>query len=268
MASHKRNDASTVRAPRSRRVSEQVAGDILRSIEERSLEPGTRIGTEEELAREFGVSRPTLREALRMLSSGDLVRASKGPGGGIFVANTVEEGMGQSISDFIGMMLETRRVSIEELLEARTLLEVPLAGLAAHRADERTLAELRAAVEESKASPGEEGEAARLRADGRIHHALAAAGGNRVVEAFMQWTFDILQPSLRTIIRPAVVESVVAEQHDQLLHAIERGDPVRAERAMREHLNYVRDLVRAVGAGDATPGAATGDGQTDRTASA
>lgn len=260
MANHKPNDTSTVRAPRSRRVSEQVAGDILRSIEERSLQPGSRIGTEEQLAREFGVSRPTLREALRMLSSGDLIRASKGPGGGIFVANTVEKGMGQSISDFIAMMLETKRISIEELLEARTLLEVPLAGLAAHRAEPHTLAELRAAVEQYNAVPADE--TARLHADARIHHALAAAGGNRVTEAFMQWTFDILQPSLRIIIRPAVVESVIAEQHDQLLHAIQRGDPVRAERAMREHLNYIRDLVRAVGAGDATPDAVSAHRET------
>lgn len=258
MATGNRSEASAVRPPRSRRVSEQVASDILRSIEERSLEPGSRIGTEEELAREFGVSRPTLREALRMLSSGDLVRATKGPGGGIFVANTVEKGMGQSISDFIGMLLETKRVSIEELLEARTLLEVPLAGLAAHRADDETLAELRAAVEQHNASPDDE--AARLHADARIHHALAAGGGNRVAEAFMQWTFDVLQPSLNRIIRPAVVESVIAEQHESLLRAIERGDPIRAERAMREHLNYVRDLVRAVGPEDATPGAiAAGD---------
>lgn len=256
MAIGNRSNASG-RAPRSRRVSEQVASDILRSIDERSLEPGNRIGTEEELAREFGVSRPTLREALRMLSSGDLVRASKGPGGGIFVANTVEKGMGQSISDFIGMLLETRRVSIEELLEARTLLEVPLAGLAAHRADADTLAELRAAVQEYKETAG--GEAARLHADARIHHALAAAGGNGVTKAFMQWTFDVLQPSLRAIIRPAVVESVIAEQHEALLRAIERGDPVHAERAMREHLHYVRDLVRAVGAEETTPGAVGGD---------
>ncbi|MBW3608707.1 MAG: FCD domain-containing protein [Actinobacteria bacterium] len=68
--------------------------------------------------------------------------------------------------------------------------------------------------------------------------------------------------------RPEHVYCRWRPKHDQLLHAIERGDPVRAERAMREHLNYVRDLVRAVGAGDATPGAGTGDWHADRTASA
>lgn len=252
-------DPPPPRAPRSRRVSEQVASDILHHIEQHALQPGTRIGTEEQLARQFGVSRPTLREALRILSSGDLIRASKGPGGGIFVANTVEGGMGQSISDFIAMMLETKRVTIEELLEARTLLEVPLAGLAAHRADHHTLAELHAAIQQAKTNP--EDETTRLHADARIHHALAAAGGNRVVEAFMQWTFDILQPPLRTITRPAIVDTVITEQHEELLHAIQRGDPIRAERAMREHLDYIRDIVRAVNAHNATPETAAMPGE-------
>ena len=235
-------------APRSRRVSEQVAAEIVRYIQERALEPGNRIGTEEELAREFGVSRPTLREALRMLSSGDLVRATKGPGGGIFVANTVEKGLGRSISDFIAMMLETRRVTIDELLEARMLVEVPLAGLAAYRADAEALAEIRAAVAESRANLHDRGEL--RRADIRIHSAIAGAGGNRVVEAFMQWTLDVLQPSLTAIIEHAVVESAIVDQHEALLRALERGDPVRAERAMREHVEYLRDLLRVVEEGD------------------
>lgn len=242
-------DSGVLRSARSCRVSEQVAAEILRYIDERALEPGQRIGTEEALAREFGVSRPTLREALRTLSTGDLVRATKGPGGGIFVANTVEEGMGRSISGFVAMLLETRRVSIEELLEARSLLEVPLAGLAALRIDDVLVEEVRDAIELSKDHLDDD--EVLLAADRRIHHALARAGGNRVVEAFMGWTFDVLQPSLKSVIAPAVLESEIVEQHATILQALERRDAVRAERAMREHLDYIRDLVRAVGGGEA-----------------
>lgn len=236
-------------ATRSRRVSEGVAGDILRVIEERSLEPGERMGTEEELARQFGVSRPTLREALRLLSAGDLVRAVKGPGGGIFVANTVEQGLGRSISGFIRMLLETERVSVEALLEARRLMEVPLAGLAASRVDDELLELVRDAIHESRDHLDDP--SVLLETDRRIHHALARAGRNQVVEAFMQWTFDILQPSLKAVIAPAVVESEILEQHEVILAALERRDPPLAERAMAEHLDYIRDLVRAVGGGDA-----------------
>lgn len=243
---------SLTRAPHFRRVSEHVAAEIVRYIDERSLEPGDRIGTEDQLAKEFGVSRPTLREALRMLATGNLVRATKGPGGGIFVANTVEQGMGRSISDFIAIMLETNRVSIDELLDARALLEVPVAGLAAQRAGPEALVELRSAIEEARENL--EDDSAQTRSDARVHHAVAAAAGNRVVEAFMEWTFDILQPSLRDITRDAIVESEIVEQHAAILSAIERGDALRAERAMRDHLRYVRDVVRAV-SGDSEPAA-------------
>ena len=119
-------------------ASEQVALEIRRYLARRDLRPGERLGTEQELAAEFGVSRPTLREALRLLAGSHLVRASRGPGGGIFVARTAEQGMSQSLSDAIAMMLETRAVSLQELLEARLLLEVPLAGQAAYRADAST----------------------------------------------------------------------------------------------------------------------------------
>jgi DNA-binding FadR family transcriptional regulator len=56
----------------------------------------------------------------------------------------------------------------------------------------------------------------------------------------------VLQPRLRDVIEPAVVEAVIVEQHRDLVRAIARGDPVAAERAMREHLVYLRDLVTAV----------------------
>jgi DNA-binding GntR family transcriptional regulator len=57
---------------------------------------------------------------------------------------------------------------------------------------------------------------------------------------------EVLQPRLATVIRPAVVVGVIADQHRDLLEAIARGDPDAAERAMREHLVYLRDVVSAV----------------------
>ena len=129
-----------------------MAIEIQHYIQEEGLGPGDFLGREEDLAAEFGVSRPTLREALRLLASGNLIRATKGPGGGIFVARTAEEGMSRSLSDAIAMMLETRAVSLQELLDARMLLEVPLAGLAAYRADAGTVAQLREGLRAEAAS--------------------------------------------------------------------------------------------------------------------
>jgi GntR family transcriptional regulator, transcriptional repressor for pyruvate dehydrogenase complex len=224
--------ASPRRQPRIRGASEQVASEIQHYIQREGLAPGDFLGREEDLAAEFGVSRPTRREALKMLASGNLIRASKGPGGGIFVALTADQGMSRSLSDAIAMMLETRAVSLAELLEARLVLEVPLAGQAAYRADANTVAQLREAL-----AAGDEA---------ALHRIVAAPAGNRMVQAFTAWVFEVLQPALMNVIGHAVVPSAIVEQHEALIGAIEKGDAPRAERAMKEHLLYLGDVLRMV----------------------
>jgi len=225
-------------------ASEQVATAIQRRIHATSLGPGDFLGREEDLAAQFGVSRPTLREALKLLASGNLIRASRGPGGGIFVAHTADQGMGRSIGDAIGMMIETGSVSLEELLEARTLLEVPLAGLAALHAGEPSVQRLRAAFAAESAA-GADIDAIHA-ADAEFHRTIAASAGNRVVQAFTGWVFEVLQPRLMLELRDAVAPGAVLDQHAALLRAIERSDAPRAELAMREHLLYLRDLLSKV----------------------
>jgi DNA-binding FadR family transcriptional regulator len=234
-----------------RGASEQVAVQIQHYMESEGLGPGDFLGREEDLAGEFGVSRPTLREALKLLASGNLIRATKGPGGGIFVAHTAEQGMSRSLSDAISMMLETGRITLDELLDARVLLEVPLAGLAAYQPDEETLKQLRASLETSSNAPDDVEVTAATDAD--IHRTIAAAAGNRMVQALTNWIFEVLQPSLVEVLEPAVVHSALREQHEALVAAIEKGDPARAERAMKDHLLYLRDVLRMVQP-DAAPG--------------
>jgi len=225
-------------------TSHAVAERIRSFVAGERLKPGDRLGREEDLAREFGVSRPTLREALRLLSSEHLIRASKGPGGGIFVAATPEQGIGLSVNAAVATMLDARSIGLDELLETRMLLEVPLAGLAATRASEQDVGVLRALVEQVKEAATDH--ARSLDADARLHHLIAQIADNRLAGAFTRWIVDVLQPRLAAVIEPAVVLSVIAEQHRDLLEAIVRGDPSAAERAMREHLVYVRDVVNAV----------------------
>jgi GntR family transcriptional repressor for pyruvate dehydrogenase complex len=228
-----------------RGASEQVAVEIQHHIQEEALGPGDFLGREEDLAEEFGVSRPTLREALKLLASGNLIRASKGPGGGIFVARTAEEGISRSLSDAIAMMLETGSVRLDELLETRLLLEVPLAGLAASEADEATVERLREVIEREAATPPEDIEA-QSAIDTEIHRTLAAAAGNRMIQALTDWIFEVVQPSLIEILQPAIVREAIVEQHQALLAAVQKGDRARAERAMRDHLLYLQDVLRMV----------------------
>jgi GntR family transcriptional repressor for pyruvate dehydrogenase complex len=62
----------------------------------------------------------------------------------------------------------------------------------------------------------------------------------------MAWVVDVLQPSLQERLKPAIVVSTMLDQHQDVVRAIERGDPAAAERAMREHLLYLRDLLSVV----------------------
>src|SRR5215218_9866380 len=106
-------------------ASEQIAAQIRVWLEEQQLQTGERIGTEQELADEFGVSRPTMREALRLVSAAHLIRVGRGRTGELFVA--------------------------------RLSLEVPIAGRAAVNADARIVARLEQAIEDATGhQPGTE----------------------------------------------------------------------------------------------------------------
>ena len=227
-----------------RDASEHVAFEIRRYLSTRGLRPGERLGTEQELASEFGVSRPTLREGLRLLAGSHLIRASQGRGGGIFVESTQNEGMGRNLSESIAAMLETDSVSLDELLDARLHLEVPLAGRAAQHATATTAAELEEAI---AAAEGHHPASEPFRvADAGFHRVIAATARNQLLQAFTSWTLDVLQPSLIDTIGGAIDGQAILLQHRRIQRAIRLRQPAAAQRAMRAHLEYLRELVRSL----------------------
>src|SRR4051794_1615457 len=187
--------------PAPRGASDKVAAEIRAHVSRARLRPGDRLGREEDLARQFGVSRPTLREALRLLSSTHLVRASKGRGGGIFVAATPEEGIGRNVSATVASMLAANSIDFDELIETRMLMEVPLAGLAAQRAGPDDVEALEEILREADGRPNGLEEA-----DGRLHSMIGEIAGNRLTAALTAWIVDVLQPQLAAFIAPALVE--------------------------------------------------------------
>lgn len=224
-----------------RDASEHIADEIRRYVERSELRPGDRIGTEAELASEFGVSRPTLREALRLLAGSHLVRASKGPGGGIFVESTPQEGMGRQVSETIAVLLDAERVSLRDLLDTRSFLEVPLAGLAARNADDRLVEDLEEAVAAMIGQPPSS--QAFVDADKRMHWLIAEAAGNELMRMFSRWILDVLHPSLVRAIDGAIDGDRIVAQHREIVHAISRRQVRAAERAMRAHIEYLRQIV-------------------------
>jgi DNA-binding FadR family transcriptional regulator len=233
-------------AAASQDASHQIALELRRYLEREGLQPGDRIGTEQELAAEFGVSRPTLREGLRLLASSHLIRVGRGRSGGIFVARTPGEGMSRNVSESISMMLATDSVSLCELLDARLFLEVPLAGLAAAKADDATAAALQEAIDEASGHPP--GTPPFNEADKRFHQILARASGNELLLAFTDWILEVLQPQLIASIGSRVDGELILSQHRAIQRAVKRRSRPSAERAMRDHITYLQEVQRATAA--------------------
>jgi len=210
-------------------------------IQARQLQPGERLGREEELAAELGVSRFVLREALRQLESTRLIRRMKGPGGGVIVANTFEASIGRSVSDSVARLLNARALTPRELLEARVAIEVPLTGAAALAVDADALRELSSSVSRAEeALPDGERVAS---CGATFHRMIGVLGGNRIVESITAWMFDVLQPELDRL-STRIDDRAVVDQHREILHCIERRDAAAAEEAMSHHLEYLGKLAR------------------------
>jgi GntR family transcriptional regulator, transcriptional repressor for pyruvate dehydrogenase complex len=227
--------------PPSPGASEQIAWQIRQYLEEQHLQPGDRLGTEQELADEFGVSRPTLREALRLLSASQLIRVGRGRAGGIFVARTPSEGMRANLSESVALMLAADTISMDELLDARLSLEVPLAGRAAANATDETVERLEAAVKAAEGhAPGTE---PFNNADTEFHQILAEAAGNVLLRGLTGWILEVLQPSLIGTISGDVDQDLILDQHRAILRAVRRRQRGAAEKAMRAHIEYLTETL-------------------------
>jgi DNA-binding FadR family transcriptional regulator len=160
----------------------------------------------------------------------------------VFVDNTPNVGIGRHVSESIAAMLESETVTLSELLEARMFLEVPLAGLAAENSNEETIAALAEAIGDATGRDPASDEF-RL-ADARFHRAIAVAAGNDLLLTLTSWILDVLQPSPIAHLGSAFDVELIICQHQAIMRAIRRQQPTAAERAMRQHIQYMMDVLR------------------------
>jgi GntR family transcriptional regulator, transcriptional repressor for pyruvate dehydrogenase complex len=188
---------------------EEVAERIRGQIAAGEISAGERLPVESTLAGDLGVSRSTIREALRVLGSEGLIRTVRGVNGGSFVAATGREAAGEYLENRLAMLGEGGEIAGAELLETRNLLEAAAARLAAERRDSTRLAGLREALDDE---------------DG-FHAALLGAAQNRVLEL-------IAAP----IVRLTGSGPPDSADHGRILARIEAGDAEGAATATTEHL--------------------------------
>ena len=228
-----------------RRLSDDIVERIETLILEGSLRPGERLPAERVLAEDFGVSRPSLREAIQKLVARGLLISRHG--GGTFVSDS----LGSSFRDPMLELLENNPEAQRDLIEFRHTLEGACAYYAALRATDLDRQRLKAAFErvqdcylqQGRVSRSEEG-----RADALFHLAIAEASHNAVLLHTIRSLFDLLEHNVVTNIGGmlplgSVVRDRLLAQHEALYRAIVDGRADDARRKASEHLDYVQEVL-------------------------
>ena len=223
--------------PRKERLADQLYGRILQQIIAGTLAEGARLPSEQALSREFGVSRPTVREALLRLHADGLVASRQGSGS--FVLHRPSERLTRLAqgADIAGLL---------RCQEVRIGLEGQAASLAARRRSAADLELITAAYRalEARMADGASPQAA----DFAFHRAVAAASGNTLFVDMLDRIGETTRQAMGvalSITREGSRERGrrVLDEHAAIVEAIVRGDPEAADLAMRYHLHRSRQRV-------------------------
>jgi DNA-binding FadR family transcriptional regulator len=201
------------------------------------LESGARLPTETDLASEFGVSRPTVREALRLLAAQGLIRTAKGATGGSYITVPTTGQLSDSLRSGIGLLAATQDVSLDELMEARLLLEVPAARLAARRRSDAEIEQLRAAIPGKPLALGTREQFVHNR---DFHAVVFEAAGNTPLVIAAGPVFDVLQTRLARSKLGRRFHRAINDHHRSIVAAIEAQDEDAAGGEMHDHVEFLR----------------------------
>jgi len=226
------SDEELARPPEAKRLYQAVASQIRQLIDSGRFPPLSRLPAERELAQILGVSRPSLREALIALEIGGNVEVRMGSG--IYVTSRAERAAAQD-----GALGD----SPSEIMEARLAVEGAVIVLAVARAGAGALADLRDLLEAMRGTLAAGGHP--LEEDRAFHLAFATLAGNSVLSRLVGDLFDArhggIHKALTSKFDSAASWRLALAEHEAILAAVEARDPMRAEAAMRMHLQASAD---------------------------
>lgn len=235
------NTNTPVRIPK---AAELIAEVIRRQIVTGILSEGVMLPSEAELMEQFDVSRPTLREAIRLLEAESLVRVQRGAKGGTRICLPNDEAAGRAL----GFLLQFKGATLAEVLQARTFIEPPLAGLLAERATPDDIAALQANIEKERATLSDFETFGRATAD--FHQLIAERAGNVALSVVLSMLDDIF---LRHVVRfvgrarkdQLELNCRALENHSALVKRIAAHDARGAERIWRNHMTLLTEIIVA-----------------------
>jgi len=226
-----KSDFETVRRDK---VYEGVAKQIERLILKK-LQPGDKLPSERDLAEILGVSRSSIRDAIRSLELMGMVEPRQGAG------TIVREISSDSLVNPLANARRRKEEMVGELLDFRKMLEPPLAARAATRASADEIAEMQDILQrqEEKLRGGE----STIGEDTEFHYAIALASGNSVVRKVLDTLMDLLRDSRERSLQVDGRPQKSLAGHRRILAAINRHDAEAAGAAMRRHIEDVERIV-------------------------
>jgi GntR family transcriptional regulator, transcriptional repressor for pyruvate dehydrogenase complex len=216
-------------------LSSSLAARMLDLIRDEGLRPGDRLPSTKELAQRFAVTTPTLREALRGLETTGTIELRHGSG--IYVGPGLDRVVLPNPN-----VRELRDTQMLQLLDARLLIEPPVAGLAARNAAPGDLAGMEAILAEAGDRVGRDDELLHT-STMSFHRAVARTAGNMVLSQVVDSLLTVHSSEQREILRIFDDRHRDHEQHCAVLDAITSGDAAAADERMRAHLHDVREAI-------------------------
>jgi GntR family transcriptional repressor for pyruvate dehydrogenase complex len=219
------------------RVYEEVAAQIQAQIADGRFRPGDKLPSERELADAFGVSRASVRDAIRVLELAGLVTPKQGDG------TVVRQLTIDAVVSPLASVLVQRRDLLGNLLETRKIIEPPVAFRAALNAGPEDVAAMREILERQsrKVAAGEPA----IDEDTAFHYRLATAARNEVILKVLDVLMDLLREGRERSLQVAGRPQRSLEGHRRVLAAVERGDAEGARAAMDEHLEEIAEILQS-----------------------
>lgn len=223
-----------VRVPK---TAELVASELRRRIVRGELNEGDALPPETVLMEQFGISRPTLREAFRVLEAESLITIRRGSRGGARIKLPSEE----VAAHYAGLLLQLRGATLGDVFRARLVVEPPAAAMMSNQKSKRALAAIRKALEEEAAAMADP--IAFGHAAARFHEQVVELAGNHTLAIFAGMLADIIDRHTTKLLREAAAAPTQPEQvrrahrsHEKLVQLIEKGSAVQAEAHWRSHM--------------------------------
>ncbi len=224
--------ASFEAIPRNK-VYQEVARQLERRITE-ELKPGDLLPPERQLVQMLGVSRGSVRDAIRSLELMGLLEPRQGIG-------TVVCNPGGTRANPLADALIEKRKMVAELLDVRKMIEPPLAGRAATHASDDDISDLQEILtrQEAKVREGELG----IDEDSEFHYSIALASGNSVVLKVVDVLMDLLRETRERALQVEGRQEKSLAGHRCILSALKEHDAKAAEAGMRRHLQEIEKMV-------------------------